>query len=165
MKMEENEKLEDFILKFDHVLCQLKTSSAEIKEEDTICTLLLALPKQYETVVTVLENLPTENLSLDFVKAKLRTEAEKKKEISGSQATAFISHKPQACYNCGEYEHFKKNCKKLDQSQTNRKSYDENRGGKFHRGRMNREGANQDGIFRGDKNQQKSKRWKFQSLT
>jgi len=74
-------KLEDFILKFDHVLCQLRTSGAEMKEEDTICTLFLALlPKQYETVITVLEILPIENLNLDFVKAKLITEAEKKRD-------------------------------------------------------------------------------------
>ena len=102
IKMEENEKIEDFLLKFDRVLCQLKTSGAEIKEEDTIYMLLLALPKSYETVVTILENLPIESLNMDFIKAKLRTEAEKKKEISGSRdemvkPTAFISKKSITC--------------------------------------------------------------------
>lgn len=71
MKMKENEKLEDFLMKFDHILCQLKTLGAEIKEEDTICTLLLALRKLYETVVTILENLPVENTNLDFIKRRL----------------------------------------------------------------------------------------------
>lgn len=95
MKMKENEKLEDFLMKFDHILCKLKTSGAEIKEEDTICTLLLALPKSYETVMTVLENSPVENINLDFIKAKLRMEAEKKEEISEGQdevkPAAFVS--------------------------------------------------------------------------
>lgn len=47
--------------------------------------LLLALPKSYETVITFLENQPIENLSTDFIKAKLRTGAETKKKISRSQ--------------------------------------------------------------------------------
>lgn len=135
MKMEENEKLEDFLLKFDRILCQLKTSGAEIRDEDTICTLLLALPKSYETVVTVLENLPVENMNLNFVKARLRIEAEKKKETGKNQEEskliAFMSNKSVTCYKCGEYKHIKKNCKKLFQNQSNNGGY---RGNSSYRG-------------------------------
>lgn len=146
MKMEENEKIEDFLLKFNRVLCQLKTSGAEIKEEDTVCMLLLALPKSYETVVTVLENLPTENLNMDFIKAKLRTEAEKKQEICGSRdeivkPTAFISKKSQTCHNCGEDGHFKRDCKKSIRNQPN---YNGSRGNTY-REEINRGGKNQRG--------------------
>lgn len=153
MKMEENEKLEDFILKFDRVLCQLKTSGAEMKEEDTICILLLALPKSYETVVTVLENLPSENMNLDSVKARLRIEAEKRKEIGGSQdetvkPTAFISNKSLTCHNCGEYGHFKRNCKRSIRSQP---GYVGNRGGTHYKGRY-RGGGSQGGTYREDTN-------------
>lgn len=85
MKMNEGENLNDFLSKFEHVLCQLKSSGAEVKEEDAICTLLLALPKSYETIVTILENMAIETLDLNYVKTKLRIDSEKKKENDGDQ--------------------------------------------------------------------------------
>jgi hypothetical protein len=105
--------------------------------------LLLALPKSYETVVTVLENLPAGDINLDFIKAGLRTEAEKRKEISGSQdeikpTFAFVSNKSLSCYNC-KHEHFKKNCRRPIQDQ---RSYGRNRGNTYHSG-------NRGGIIRG----------------
>ncbi|KMQ88684.1 copia protein [Lasius niger] len=117
MKMNEGEKLEGFLSKFDHVLCQLKSSGAEIKEEDAICTLLLALPKSYETVVTVLENMAVETLDMNYVKTRLRIDSEKRKENDGDQSEpmktdAFISNKSIKCHNCGEIGHIKRYCKK-----------------------------------------------------
>lgn len=119
MKMNEGEKLEEFLSKFDRVLCQLKSSGAEIKEED-VCTLLLALPESYETVVTVLENMATEMLDLNYVKTRLKIESEKKIESGGEQSelvksAAFLSNKSIRCYNCGESGHIKKYCKKPSQ--------------------------------------------------
>lgn len=144
MKTDANEKLEDFLSKFDHVLCQLRTSGADIKDEDVICTLLLALPKSHETVVTVLENFPAEKIDLDFVKARLRAEAEKKNEIDrsqdeGNKPAAFISNNSIICYNCGEHGHIKRNCRKVTQGQHN---YNRDRSTTNYRGGSNRGGMN-----------------------
>lgn len=49
MKLNEGENLEEFILRFEQVLHQLRATGAEMKDEDAICNLLLALPKSYET--------------------------------------------------------------------------------------------------------------------
>lgn len=83
--MNEKEKLSDFTTRFEHILCQLKSSRAEVKEEDAICTLLFALPKSYETIVTVLENMAIETLDLNYVKTKLKIDSEKKKENDDDQ--------------------------------------------------------------------------------
>lgn len=143
MKMDANEKLEDFLSKFDHVLCQLRTSGADIKD-DVICILLLALPKSHETVVTVLENFPAEKIDLDFVKARLRAEVEKKNEVDrsqdeGNKPAAFISNNSIICYNCGEHGHIKRNCRKVTQGQHN---YNRGRSTTNYRGGSNRGGMN-----------------------
>jgi len=77
MKMDENEKLKEFLLKFKCILCQLKMSDAEIRDEDIICMLLLALPNWNSD--NIFREL-TSWVNLDFVKARLRIEAEKRKE-------------------------------------------------------------------------------------
>lgn len=153
MKMNEGEKLDDFISRFEHVLCQLKSSGAEVKEEDAICTLLLALPKSYETIVTVLENMAIETLDLNYVKTKLKIDSEKKKESDGDQneptkAASFMSNKSIKCYNCGENGHVKRYCKK-PQIQPGRS----NTQGNLFRGVRGRRGtSNQKGTYRGGGN-------------
>jgi len=139
--MNEGEKLDEFLSKFEHVLCQLKSSGVEIKDKDAICTLLLALPKSYETVVTVLENTSAEILNMDYVKTKLRIESEKRKENDGDQSkstkkAAFMSNKSIKCHNCGGYAHIKKYCKKPDQGQSsyNNSQYNISQGVKNRRG-------------------------------
>lgn len=120
--MNEREKLKEFLSKLDHVLCQLKSSGAEIKEKNAICTLLLALPKSYE-IVTILENVAIETLNMNYVKTRLRIDSEKRKENDGDQSepvktAAFISNKSIKCYNCSEYGHIKRYCKKPSQGQS-----------------------------------------------
>lgn len=149
MKMNEGEKLDDFISRFEHVLCQLKSSGAEVKEEDAICTLLLALPKSYETIVTVLENMTAETLDLNYVKTKLKIDSEKKKENDGEQneltrAASFMSNRSTKCYNCGENGHIKRYCKK-PQIQPGRN----NTQGNSYRGARGRGTSNQRGTYRG----------------
>lgn len=57
----------------------------------------MALPESYATVVTVLENMPEEIMNFEFVKTKLRAEAEKKQvkeEIcQETQPATFLSRK------------------------------------------------------------------------
>lgn len=151
MKMNEREKLKEFLSKFDHVLCQLKSSGAEIKEEDAICKLLLALPKSYETVVTVLENMAIKTLDMNYVKTRLRIDSEKRKENDGDQseptkAAAFMPNKSIKCHNCGGYGHIKKYCKKPFQGQS---SHNNSQGNTF-QGVKNRRGNNQ--TYRGGGN-------------
>lgn len=151
IKMNEGEKLEDFLSKFDHLLCQLKSSGTEVKEEDAICTLLLALPKLYETVVTVLENMAIETLDLNYVKTRLKIDFEKRKENNGNQneivkePAVFISNKSIRCHNCGESRHIKRYCKKPSQNQP---SYNDVQGNNF-RGNKSRRGLNPRSMHRG----------------
>lgn len=85
MKLQEGEPLNKYIHDFEEIVRQLKSSGTEMDEEDLTCNLLLGLPKSYQTVVTVIENLP--KVTLEEVKVKLRGVYEKKK-LSENRGTS-----------------------------------------------------------------------------
>lgn len=116
LKMKEGDDIESFLLKFDGVVHELKATGADIKEEDLACNLLMALPMSFQTIVTIIENMEPEKVTIEFIKTKLRTEIEKRR-VSGddiqdsSRPTAFVTSKNVTCFNCGEQGHIRKNCK------------------------------------------------------
>src|SRR6202012_308579 len=71
MKMGESESLEHHLLQFEKVLRDLKSVGAKMEEEDIVFQLLLSLPKSYEPIVTALETMKAEELTMEFVKGRL----------------------------------------------------------------------------------------------
>lgn len=122
MKLTDVSKLEEFLAEFDLVINQLKATGAEINDEDIVCNLLMAMPQSFETVVTILENTPANILTIDFVKAKLRAEVERRKSVcddsfkgDSTKPAAFnntnLSTNRGVCYSCGKRGHFKRDCR------------------------------------------------------
>lgn len=138
MKLSDIFKLEEFLSEFDLVVRQLEASGVDLKEQDIVCTLLLAMPKNLETIVNIIESVPADNLTVDFVKSKLRAEVERRKSVndnsdSYAKPAAFNNTIPNQglCYTCGKRGHFKRDCRS-------------NRG---HRGVFQR-GGQQGSVFR-----------------
>lgn len=71
MKYGLSETMSAHFLKFDRLICELKSIGAMIEETDVVCHLLLTLPSKYDAVVTALETLSTEQLKISFVKNRL----------------------------------------------------------------------------------------------
>lgn len=66
-----NDNLANHFLKFDKLIRKLKSTGATLEESDIVCHLLLTMPTEYNTVVTALETMSTELLTLNFVKTRL----------------------------------------------------------------------------------------------
>lgn len=126
LKMNENEILENHLLKFDKVLRDLKAVGAKMEEEDIICQLLMSLPKIFEPVITALETLKAEELTMEFVKGRLldcdikrRTNnfngnqsQDRKSNVINEVPLAMLgySKKNITCFICGKKGHYQNNC-------------------------------------------------------
>jgi hypothetical protein len=114
-------------LKFDGTIRELKSARANLEQSDVVCHLLLTMPPEYDTVVTAIETLASEELTISFVKNRLLDEEskrlgsrqEKGKEASTSSAFVaptrnkkFDGRSKLKCFNCGIIGHKKSECRK-----------------------------------------------------
>lgn len=104
-------------LTFDKTVRELKSIGATLEEIDVVCHLLLTLPESYDALVTALETLDPDKLTLDFVKTRLIDEFGKRKAADGNNDDATGSTAMQAgginkkCFRCGKIGHFRKTCR------------------------------------------------------
>lgn len=128
-----SETLEKHFLNFDRLVRDLKAAGGNMEEMDIICHLLLTMPVDYNMVVTAIETLSTDNLTLAFVKGRLLDEETKRsvKKPRNDSSASFYTSKPHyydkakmqpskkfnqlqsskyKCHNCGGSGHFRKDC-------------------------------------------------------
>lgn len=74
LRHESGTSLQEHFLIFDRVVREYKATGAMIDDIDVVCHLLLTLGPRFATVVTALETMPEENLTLEFVKCRLLDE-------------------------------------------------------------------------------------------
>lgn len=93
--------LQDHFLQFDRLVREYRNTGAVIDDVDVICHLLITLGPSFSTVVTALETMPEDALSLEFVKCRLLDEEIKQKgacagSVSSSQSdgAAFVGRGP-----------------------------------------------------------------------
>lgn len=88
-----------------------------MEELDIVCNLLITLPKRYNTLVTAIETMDSDKITLDFVKSRLLDEHQKHNpSVSGEKSSTAAMNTSVTCYACGQVGHIK--------SQWTRKCYD-----------------------------------------
>lgn len=123
MKYNEADDINQHFLIFDKTVRELKAIGATIERLDIVCHLLLTLPKSYNTLVTTLESMNPDNLTLEFVKSRLMDEFSKR---SGGKAPVGKSDESHAmsssivCYKCGKPGHIKPKCRSRGFNKTNK---------------------------------------------
>jgi hypothetical protein len=119
------ETLEAHFLKFDRVMRDLRSTGAKMEEQDIVCHLLLTMPGEYDSVVTALETLSSEKLTMSFVRTRLRDEdmkregKQRKSKNETQPPLAFATPEgtkqkwknERRCHNCGKYGHYRSECR------------------------------------------------------
>lgn len=120
LKYSDDKDIKDHILEFDKTVRELKSIGAKLENLDVVCHLLLTLPKSYESLVTALETLQPNQLTLEFVKSRLLDEYAKRNgenetesvRPNGSVAMNAKNQTPKLkCYNCGKPNHKASECR------------------------------------------------------
>lgn len=131
-----NNNLGNHFLKFNKLI---REPTGATLEESDVCHLLLTMPTEYNTVVTALETMSTELLTLNFVKTRLLDEESKRNEgmskrnkhnnassivFSSTSKGTFKGVKNATknktkfqynCHNCGLPDHKRIDCRKKPQ--------------------------------------------------
>lgn len=133
MKFSEG-NLTNFLLEFDKVVTDLKSSGGKLEEPEIICQLLAAMPESYQALTTSIDLMFSTNpkdVTVRFVKNKLlQEEMRQGNNDQGKEAVAFTSRyrgnyprqggrrerKQESkfnfkCYRCGKQGHKRSECR------------------------------------------------------
>lgn len=113
--------LQEHFLRFDRLVREYKSTGAVIEDIDVVCHLLITLGSEYATVVTAIETMPEEHLTLEFVKCRLLDEEIKCRgkdfdSISVKREPSAFAGKPTGavkkwkCFACSKVGHKAADC-------------------------------------------------------
>lgn len=130
MKLKESDSLDEHFMKFESITRELKSVGGKLEEVNVVCQLLLTLPSSYDPIVTALETLEPQKLTLEFVKSKLLDQEMQRNNIQSEETTTAVfssrfankgkgsnfskkinQRKLFKCYNCGKPGHKKADCR------------------------------------------------------
>lgn len=112
-------RLTDHFLRFDRLVREFRGTGAEMSDIDAVCHLLLTLGPAYGTVVTSIETMSEENLTMEFVKCRLLDEETKQRGLGvesftpANETAAFSGTKMQKkirCFSCKKEGHKSVDC-------------------------------------------------------
>jgi len=128
LRMKEGESIVAHLMAFDDLIRQLKMSGAKLEESDMIAQLFVSLPEKFDPLVTALQNLENEKLTINTVKERLileetklndrqNEETDDKTAFSGKKMwkSKYLRNKFQGkCFKCGKIGHKIKNCRQSE---------------------------------------------------
>ena len=128
LRMKENDTVAAHVNTFENLVRQLKVAGAKMEESDVLAQFFLTLPEKFDALVTALQSVDEDKLTLNKVKERMYLEEtkfqERQKESESTIKAAFVSKsvekkwdKPKfrgRCFKCNELGHKAHQCLKSD---------------------------------------------------
>lgn len=155
MKMNNDESVQDYSQRFDTVVSELKSLEEEVKDSEILCQYLIGINEKYSTLVSIIENMKEEDLSLDYVKRRLLNEEEKlmiaqsvpNHKVDKNMVFQADSGRGPVCFKCGKLGHFQKRCFQNQNYRGNNHGYSNNRSGSYSHNRGGGYSNNRGGSY------------------
>ena len=131
--MNDGADMRTHLLEFDGLVRKLKTAGTTLAEGDLVSQLFLTLPDSLDPLVTTLENVPENDLTLELVKQRLLAEESKRsdrqEDTMADKSAAFSGNAKKnlqkfsgKCHKCGQRGHMKKDCRQRGETNSATKS-------------------------------------------
>lgn len=123
LNLDEHGDTEQHLFKIDELFDRLSAAGLSLDEDTKICMIFRSLPTSYETLVTALDCLSDDDISVELVRSKIVDESQRRIERDSSSTTqrnekAHVSAEnnrqrtPRLCHFCKKPGHLVANCKK-----------------------------------------------------
>ena len=100
--------------KFDECIRELSAAGAKVEPNECIYYLFKSFPEEFQPLITALENLPDETLTLDYAKSRLLNEEMRQQTIKDSNGArehvAYAASFGGECFLCKKRGHKKFEC-------------------------------------------------------
>nr|XP_029717941.1 uncharacterized protein LOC115260762 [Aedes albopictus] len=80
LKMKEGSSMREHLVAFEDLIRQLRVAGAKLSDADMVVSMFGTLPHSYDPLITALENLGDDEITLDHVKQRLLAEEMKQQE-------------------------------------------------------------------------------------
>lgn len=137
LRMADGESAQTFFSRFESHISALRDAGETVSAREKLSYLLVILPDKYSHIIDILDALPEESKTVDYVKGKMlfdhckngsTTEiceegAAMKAQVTRPSARPRTPHSGYRCHLCGVAGHFKRDCRatqaQIDQYQKN----------------------------------------------
>lgn len=117
IKLQDYSTVEEFFDNFEKAVNELKEAGATLNDNEELNYMLKALPSSYSHIGDIIDVLPVEERTVEYVKSKIKLKDKKEKsEVKKGQeshkSNAFNTQMqfPRTCYGCGKAGHIQRDC-------------------------------------------------------
>lgn len=128
LRMKESDSVTGHLVKFENLIRKLKLSGATIVENDILAQLFMTLPSKFDALITALQTIDEQDLTLNLVKERLLLEEIKlsdRQEHESSdlhESSVFATKKKVKgkCFKCNKFGHKSSECRVVKDEKPNK---------------------------------------------